>query len=134
MRLFACFSFAALAAGSSSVLAGDAPASINGAWTGEMRQVDADRETRYPLMLSLKGAKGTTTYPTLKCGGTLSRVGTTKSGYVIFQETVKNDPGGSCIDGIVMVTTDAGKLVLGWYAAFEGAPSLASAVLNKDAD
>jgi hypothetical protein len=46
---------------------------------------------------------------------------------------VTNEPGGSCIDGIVTVTTDAGKLVLGWYAAFEGAPSLASAVLNKDA-
>lgn len=134
MRSFAYLSFAALVAGSLGAQAGDAPASVNGAWTGEMRQIDADRETRYPMMLTLKGAKGTTAYPTFKCAGTLSRVGTTKSGYVIYQETVKNEPGGGCIDGIVLVTTDAGKLLLGWYAAFEGAPSLASAVLNRDAN
>jgi hypothetical protein len=134
MRSFAYLSFAALAAGSLSAQAGDAPASVNGSWTGEMRQIDADREARYPMLLTLKGAKGTTAYPTLKCGGTLSRVSTTKSGYAIYQETVTNEPGGSCIDGIVIVTTDASKLVLGWYAAFEGAPSLASAVLNKDAN
>ena len=133
MRSFAYLSFAALVAGSLSAQAGDAPASVNGSWTGEMRQIDADRESRYPMMLILKGAKGATAYPTLKCAGTLSRIATTKSGYVIFQETIKNEPGGTCIDGIVTVTTDAGKLVLGWYAAFEGAPSLASAVLNKDA-
>jgi hypothetical protein len=134
MRLFAWLSLAALIAGSAAVQAGDAPASVNGAWTGEMRQIDVDRESRYPMMLSLKGAKGTSAYPTLKCAGTLSRIGTTKTGYVIYQETIKNEPGGTCIDGVVLVTTDAGKLVLGWYAAFQGAPALASAVLNRDAD
>jgi hypothetical protein len=133
MRSFTYLSFAVLIAISTSAQAGDAPASVNGSWTGEMRQIDVERESRYPMLLTLKGAKGTTSYPTLKCGGTLSRIATTKSGYVILQETIKNEPGGSCIDGIVTVTTDAGKLVLGWYAAFEGAPSLASAVLNKDA-
>jgi hypothetical protein len=134
MRSFAYLSLAFVVAGSVTAQAGDAPASVNGGWTGEMRQVDVDRESRYPMMLSLKGAKGTTAYPTLKCAGTLSRIGTTKSGYVIYQETIKNEEGGSCIDGIVLVTTDAGKLVLGWYAAFQGAPSLASAVLNRDAN
>jgi len=133
MRSFAYLSFAVLVAGSVSAQAGDAPASVNGSWTGEMRQIDADRETRYPMMVSLNGAKGTTTYPTLKCTGTLSRLGTSKAGYVVFQETVKNDPGGNCIDGVVTVTTDAGKLLLGWYGVFDGAPSLASATLDKDA-
>ncbi|MBL8779840.1 MAG: hypothetical protein JNL06_02760 [Alphaproteobacteria bacterium] len=133
MRLFAYISLSILLAGFFSASAGDQPASVNGSWTGEMRQVDNDRETRYPMMVTLNGAKGTTTYPTLKCAGTLSRLGTAKSGYVIYQETVKNDPGANCIDGVVMVSTDAGKLLLGWYGAFEGAPSLASAVLNKDA-
>lgn len=134
MRSFAYLSLVLALAGSAGVYAGDQPASVNGGWTGEMRQVDVDRESRYPMMLSLKGAKGTTAYPTLKCAGTLSRVGTTKSGYAIYQETIKNEPGASCIDGIILVTTDAGKLVLGWYAAFQGAPSLASAVLERDAD
>jgi hypothetical protein len=134
MRSFAYLSLTLLIVGSVAAHAGDAPASVNGGWTGEMRQVDADRESRYPMMLSLNGAKGTTAYPTLKCAGTLSRVGTTKSGYVIYQETVKNEAGGSCIDGVILVTTDAGKLVLGWYASFQGAPSLASAVLDRDAN
>lgn len=133
MRSFAYLSLAALIAGSQSAQAGEVAVSVNGAWSGEMRQIDEDRETRYPMLLTLNGAKGATTYPTLKCGGTLARLGTSKSGYVIFQETVKNDPGGNCIDGVVMVSTDAGKLLLGWYGTFEGAPSLASAVLDKDA-
>jgi hypothetical protein len=134
MRSFANLSLALFVAGAVAAHAADAPASVNGAWTGEMRQIDVDRESSYPMLLSLNGAKGTSAYPTLKCSGTLSRIGTTKSGYVIYQETIKNEPGGTCIDGIVLVSTDAGKLVLGWYAAFQGAPTLASAVLNRDAN
>ena len=132
MRSFALLSLAAVAFGTLPAHAAGA-ASVLGQWSGEMRQVDVERETRYPMTLAIKGKTGTTSYPTLKCAGTLSKIGETKGGYVLYQETVKNDPGETCIDGVVMVTTDAGKLVLGWYAAFEGQPSMASAVLSKDA-
>jgi len=132
MRLSVSILLAAgfVAAGSVAARAGDA--SLAGSWAGEMRQVDPDRESRYPMTLVLKGKSGETSYPTLKCSGKLTRISETKSGYAIYQETVTNDPGGFCIDGIVTVTTDAGKIVLGWFAAFEGSPSLASAVLARE--
>ncbi len=129
MRLFA--SLAAVVLSTTSALAGGA--SVSGSWTGEMRQIDPTQESSYPMTLSLNGAKGTSSYPTLNCGGSWSRIGVTKEGYAIFNETVANEPGASCIDGVVIVYPYAGKLVLGWFAAFEGAPSLASAVLAKDA-
>jgi len=119
-----------VAAGSAVAQAGGA--SLNGSWAGEMRQVDVDRESRYPMKLTLKDNSGTTAYPTLKCTGALTRVAETKLGYAIYQENVTNEPDGACIDGIVLVTTDAGKIVLGWYATFEGEPSLASAVLVRE--
>ena len=117
--------------GSVAARAGDA--ALDGSWAGEMRQVDPDRETSYPMTLTIKGTKGATSYPTLNCSGTLSRIATTKAGYAIYQETIKNDPGATCIDGIVTVTTDANKVVLGWFAEFAGTPSLASAVLEREA-
>jgi hypothetical protein len=125
-----------LVAGSAVCCAGVAQAggeALNGSWAGQMRQVDVDRETTYPMTLTIKGAKGTTSYPSLKCSGTLARVATTKAGYAIYQETIKNDPGGTCIDGIVTVTrNESGDVVLGWFAEYAGTPSLASAVLGRE--
>ena len=107
--------------------------SISGKWGGEMRQIDPERESKYPIMLSLSGAKGATTYPTLKCSGAWARVGETKDGYVIYKETVTSEPGAACVDGVFTVRADAGKLIVGWFGASEGAPSLASAVLTREA-
>jgi hypothetical protein len=135
MNVFASISLAvgvavAVAASSPAMAGGSA---VAGSWSGEMRQIDPDGESKYPMTLVLQGTKGTSSYPTLKCGGTWSRIGETKDGYVIYKEKVANDDGGSCIDGVVIVRVDAGKLILGWFAAFEGTPSLASAVLEKEA-
>ncbi len=131
MRSFALFSLAGLLASAVIVQAG--PASVTGSWSGEMRQVDVSRETHYPMTLTLKGKTGTSSYPELKCAGALTKIGETKSGYVIYQEAIKNEPGANCVDGIVLVSADGGKLILGWYAAVDGSPSLASAVLNSAA-
>jgi hypothetical protein len=131
MRLIGSVLLAVAFAGlSATAQAGDV--SLDGSWAGEMRQIDPDRESHYPVTMTLKGKSGTTAYPTLKCSGKLTRIAEAKSGYAIYQEKVTNDPGGTCIDGLVTMTTDAGKIVLGWFAAFEGTPSLASAVLVKD--
>ena len=106
---------------------------VAGNWSGEMRQIDTENESKYPMTLSLQGNKGTSSYPTLKCGGTWSRISETKDGYAIYKEKIINEPGGTCIDGIAIVQPYAGKLMLGWFASFEGAPTLASAVLAKEA-
>ena len=106
---------------------------VSGRWSGEMRQVDPAEETRYPMILRLDGETGASLYPTLNCGGAWTRIGETVQGYAIYKETVVNEPGAHCIDGLAIVYPDGGQLVLGWFAAFEGTPSLASAVLAKDA-
>lgn len=108
-------------------------ANISGQWSGEMRQIDPGHESKYPMTLSLAGAKGATTYPTLNCSGAWTRVAETKDGYAIYRETVMNEPSAGCIDGIFTVRADAGKLIIGWFGVFEGTPSLASAVLAREA-
>ncbi len=134
MRSFAWLSVVAIVAASSPVLAAAKPPTT-GTWVGEMRQIDPDRETSYPMTLTLmsKGKKGKVAYPTLKCAGTLSKIADVKAGYTVYYETVTNEPGGTCIDGVVTVSHEAGKIVLGWFATFGGGPSLASAVLEKTA-
>ena len=112
-------------------------ANLSGHWTGEMRQVDPDLESRYAMALSLKGSGGTTSYPSLKCGGSLEKIGDAAGGYVIFREKItygalNSDVERGCIDGLLIVTQRDGKLVLGWFAAFDGLPALASAVLEKE--
>jgi hypothetical protein len=129
MRLANVASLAAMLAGAPFVQAG--PASVDGSWAGEMRQVDVDNETRYPMALTLKGKTGATSYPTLNCSGALTKIADTNGGYAIYQERITNQPGATCIDGVVLVTTDAGKLVLGWFATFDGTPTVATAVLRK---
>ncbi|MEQ1865470.1 MAG: hypothetical protein ABL996_12585 [Micropepsaceae bacterium] len=128
MRVLA--SFAAIALSTMSAWAGGA--SVSGNWSGEMRQVDPTRETSYAMTLTITGAKGKSSYPSLNCSGTWARIGETKEGYAIFKETVLNEAEASCIDGLAIVRIDAGKLVLGWFASFEGTPSLASAVLARE--
>ena len=108
-------------------------ASISGIWSGTMRQVDPSEEKSYPMTLTLSGKKGATSYPSLKCGGKLARVAEAAGGYTIYKETITNEPGGSCIDGVVILQSDADKLILGWFTGFEGEPSLASAVLSREA-
>jgi hypothetical protein len=106
---------------------------VVGSWAGEMRQVDVDRESKYAMTLTLKGATGASSYPTLQCGGEWTRVGETKDGYAIYHEKIVNEPGGTCIDGVFIARADGGKLIIGWFGVYEGAPSLASAVLSRAA-
>jgi hypothetical protein len=131
MRSLVLLSAAALIVSATGANAGSP--SVTGSWTGDMRQVDVSSESHYPMTLTLNGKTGTSSYPQLNCAGTLTKVGQTESGYVLYQETIKNEPGATCIDGLVMVTVDGGKLILGWYAAYQGSPSLASAVLSPAA-
>src|SRR5262245_11296639 len=102
MNVLASLALAAVAAVAASPAFAGAP-KIAGSWSGDMRQVDVDRESKYPMTLTLQGSKGTSSYPSLKCGGAWSRVGETKEGYAIYREKVINEPGGTCIDAIMVV-------------------------------
>ena len=113
--------------------AGGAPGGVVGSWSGDLRQIDPTAETKYPMTLSItaKGAKGSSAYPSLKCKGTWTRLAQ-RDGYSIYREKVTNEPGASCVDGIVTVKNDGGKLILGWFGAYEGEPYVAAAALNAE--
>ncbi|NOT41086.1 MAG: hypothetical protein HOP13_11390 [Alphaproteobacteria bacterium] len=108
------------------------PAGMNGSWGGEMRQIEVSTELKYPMTLTIKGKVAEADYPTLNCRGSWTRVAE-KNGYVIYAEKVTNKKGASCIDGMVMVTLDQGKVFLGWFAADAGEPIVAMAALSKAA-
>ena len=136
MRLFASIlAIAALAAGpafaADASKAGAPKPKIAGKWSGQMTHLNTS--AKYPMMLTLDGKTGMTSYPTLKCGGELKRVGKAKGGYRIYRETIKNQPGANCIDGLITVHVEGDKVVLGWFISDAGVPSVASAVLKKDA-
>jgi hypothetical protein len=95
-----------------------------------MRQVETNAEATYPMTLSFSGKTAKSDYPTLNCSGTWTRVAQ-KNGYVVYAETVTNKKGATCVDGMVVVTVDRGKVVLGWFGSFDGEPSVATAVLSK---
>jgi hypothetical protein len=130
MRMFLTAAVALTISGSVAV-AGSA--ALADSWAGEMRQVEANVETTYPMTLSFGAKTVTADYPTLNCSGTWTKVAES-GGYVIYAEKVTNKKGATCIDGMVMVTIDQGKVVLGWFAAYDGAPSMATAVLSRAAN
>jgi hypothetical protein len=109
-----------------------APAGLSGSWAGEMRQIEVSAETTYPMTLTIKGKFAQANYPALNCRGAWAKVAE-KNGYVVYAETVTNQEGANCIDGMVMVTADKGQVFLGWFAADAGEPIVAVAVLEKSA-
>jgi hypothetical protein len=123
------FAFTMIVAASSADAGGPG---ANGKWAGEMRQIDPKQESSYPMTLTLQGAKGQSAYPTLKCGGAWTKVAQ-KDGYAIYKETVRNDADGTCVDGLMTVAEDAGRLLVGWFGVYEGEPSVATAVLRREA-
>ena len=112
------------------------PDTVDGTWYGAMRQVDVKGETTYPMTVVLNGDHGSTDYPKLNCGGELERLTSAAGGYVIYKETITRGafeagkPEG-CIDGIVTLHADRDEILLGWFAAFDGEPMLASGRLSR---
>jgi hypothetical protein len=108
------------------------PVGLTGSWAGEMRQIEVSAETTYPMMLTIKGKVAEANYPTLNCSGTWTKVAE-KNGYVIYAETVTNQEGAGCIDGMVTVTSNNGQVFLGWFGADAWGPIVAMAVLEQAA-
>ena len=100
MRLFASIAVVAVFAAAPALAGSPGP---SGMWSGQMRQIDKLQEKTYPMELTFAGKKATTSYPSLKCGGALTKIAEVKGVYTIYKETIKNDEGGACIDGLVIV-------------------------------
>lgn len=103
---------------------------FSGVWGGEMRQIEVDTEATYPMRLTFAGKGAVADYPTLNCSGIWTKVAE-KNGYVIYAEEAANRGNATCVDGMVFVTIDKGKVFIGWFAAFDGAPTVSTAVLSK---
>lgn len=105
---------------------------MTGVWTGDMRQIEVDTEATYPMTLTFAGKSAVADYPTLNCTGIWTKV-TERNGYAIYTEEAANRGDAKCIDGMVMVTIDEGKVFVDWFAAYDGAPTVSTAVLSKAA-
>lgn len=133
MRLFSLFAISMMIVGHSAMAGAAGP---SGQWGGEMRQIESSTESRFPMSVSFKGSKGVAKYPSLNCVGTWKKVSEVAGGYTVYKEhitfgTAKSAGERGCVDGIVVVALQGGKLTLGWFGAFDGEPLLASAVLSK---
>jgi hypothetical protein len=94
-------------------------------WGGEVKEGSA----KYPMALTLSGDTGTTTYPTLNCSGTLRKM-SMQNGDVVYAETVTNQKGAACVDGVWKITMDGEKAVVNWSRTPGETPS-ATAVLSR---
>jgi hypothetical protein len=106
-----------------------------GTWTGSV--VEVGRSKGFPIIVSLKGKTGQTTYPDQHCTGKLERSGVTGS-YSFFVETItegKFDPATKtgCVDGSLTLIRSGTDLVLGWFAANSDKPVVAFATLTPQA-
>ena len=93
---------------------------ILGTWAGNVTQNTG--KSNYSVIITITGTGAETNYPELNCGGTLSRVGTSK-GYVFFMETITRggkNSGGSCIDGAVTVAPAGTNLAWAWVGSYGG--------------
>lgn len=120
----------ALAAPAGTTLA-QSPGSLVGTWTGTVSQNKGS--SNYTVVMTISGSGGVTDYPELKCGGSVTLVGTSR-GYAFFIETITRggqSTGGTCIDGTVTVVPAADKLAWGWMGSFGGETYVAWSTLER---
>lgn len=116
--------------------AAKAPASpLFGTWTGNAIQVG--RAGGYPLTITISAKSAETDYPSLNCGGTLTKVGT-KGDDSFFVETITRggfDPASSkgCLSGTVTLVKAGDQMIWGWIGTFGGKPVVAYSTLSKQA-
>jgi hypothetical protein len=132
-KLIAAFALTVVAAG---VAQARSPVELSGTFAGTMTEHYGKNFKRYPMTLSFKGDEGYTSYPQLGCGGVLTRLAATLEGYTIYKEQITrgragDGAGGTCIDGIVILSQSKGVITLGWYASEGGEPVFASAKLTE---
>ena len=112
------------------------PVELFGRFAGTMTEHYGKAPKSYPMTLSFQGDEGYTSYPQLGCSGVLTRLASTLEGYTIYKEQITrgragDGAGGTCIDGIVILSQSKAVITLGWYASAQGEPLFASARLTE---
>lgn len=110
---------------------------LSGTWQGLMTERHGEKAQSYPMTLRFDGDRGFTTYAGPGCRGQLDRIAATPDGYTVYHEKIvkgRADAGGTCIDGIVILSQARATITLGWYGSDRGEPVLASAVLTQAPD
>ncbi len=87
------------------------------------------------MVLTIAAKSATTDYPDLGCSGKLTRLGS-GAGYVFYSETITTGrydavKKSGCIDGTVTVSKQNGRLLLGWFGAFQEQAVQATATLTS---
>jgi hypothetical protein len=104
---------------------------IEGAWAGTVIQVQKSIE--YSVTLEISGREAKVSYPELRCGGRLSRVGTSGD-YSFFLETITRGPADDndrCTGGSVTVARAGDNLAWTWFGLANGAIVAAYGMLSR---
>src|ERR1700680_175611 len=91
-----------------------APA-IAGTWAGTVIQVQKSIE--YSVTLEIGAGEAKISYPELRCGGKLSRIGSSGA-YFFFMETITRGPAdtnGRCTNGSITVARAGDHLAWAWF-------------------
>lgn len=105
--------------------------SVVGTWTGTVQQAG---EAPYPAEMTLTSpSSGSSNYPSLNCGGTLSGGGS--GGVYRFRESITHGrataTSGGCIDGTIEMVVRGNGMQWSWSGSWQGKSYSASATLQR---
>lgn len=111
------------------------PAAMAGTWEGTGVQSPAIDTSSWPMRIVLDpGGDGSVTYPSLNCGGPLTRVGAARGG-VVYREVITHGAETCISGGTVTLVPANGKLFWYWTGENSDDPEVnASAVLTRTGD
>lgn len=107
---------------------------ITGTWTGVLNQTPAGTASAFQTEFVFTSAmSGTSRYPSLNCGGTLS--GSGSGGRYRYTETITSRRATAttdgCIDGIVDITISGNTMHVQWSGSWQGERILAGGTLQR---
>jgi len=111
------------------------PRAMAGTWEGTGIQSPADQDPAWPMRIVLNAeGDGAVAYPTLNCGGPLTRVGPGRGG-VVYREVITYGAEACITGGTVTLVPANGKLFWYWTGENSNDPEVnASAVLTRTGD
>lgn len=111
------------------------PAAMAGTWEGTGIQSPADDDPSWPMRIVLNPqGDGAVSYPSLNCGGPLTRVGAGRGG-VVYREIITSGLDTCISGGTVTLVPVNGKLFWYWTGENSDDPEVnASAVLTRTRD
>jgi hypothetical protein len=96
-------------------------------WKGPVKQNIGTSD--YTVVMTLSGSGGTTDYPELKCGGTLTRVN--QSGAYSFYLEKITRKGAGCANGAITTIASGNMMGWGWVGVDNGKTFVGWSYLTK---